>query len=194
MRHGLTVGVLLMGLTGVRAADPPPLAETIGALVQKLAAQNPTVRLQAIRDLGKLGKAARPAVPALLKTERDKDSAVGRRAAFALAQIGALPELIQGVQDKDVRVRARSIHALAWFGPEAKEAVPVVTAALKDRNDSVRVAAIQTLGEIGPDAKEAVSDLARLLRAKSVRHARTGLTGVVQARPGCRSSARRSGA
>src|SRR5262249_62434191 len=86
----------------------------------------------------------------------------------ALAQIGALAELIQCAQDEDVRVRARSVRALAWFGPDAKEAVPVLTAALQDPNDSVRSAAIEALGEVGPEAKQAVPTLARILRGSPV--------------------------
>jgi HEAT repeat protein len=103
MRHALIVGMLLTGPAGARAADLPTLPETITALVQKLGDPEPAVRLKAIRDLGRLGKAARPAVPALAQAVRDRTAGIGPRAAQALAQIGAMKELIQGAQDKDVR-------------------------------------------------------------------------------------------
>src|SRR5262249_8997362 len=53
--------------------------------------------------------------------------------------------------------------ALSEMGPQAKAAVPELTALLKDDEPEMRMEAVMALGEIGPDAKDAVPTLIAML-------------------------------
>jgi HEAT repeat protein len=63
---------------------------------------------------------------------RDQSSAVRKKAAFTLGNIGpsdpaALPALVDALADRDPGVRAEVILALVKYGPGARTAVPQLT-------------------------------------------------------------------
>jgi HEAT repeat protein len=82
-------------------------------------------RQRAVEALGQLGRAGRPAVPALVKALTDKYPGIRACAATALGQIG----------------------------PEAKAAFPALTAALKEKDEGVRKAAAEALKKIQQPGK-----------------------------------------
>ncbi|MGF1578242.1 MAG: HEAT repeat domain-containing protein [Gemmataceae bacterium] len=75
-----------------------------------------------------------------------------------------IPRLIQAVSHPYWRIRFWALIALAKLGPDADEAVPVVTRALQDRDADVRATAAFTLGCLGPKAKSALFALYRTAR------------------------------
>ena len=80
-------------------------AERVRELIQKLKDDRSYVRMRAASDLGRIGPAAKEAVPALA----------------------------EALNDRDHYVRSRAVSALGRIGPAAKAAVPALTGALKDK-------------------------------------------------------------
>ncbi len=86
-----------------------------------------SVRLAVVVGFSQVGRQFPEATPKLLELVRDDDSAVGTRAALALARI-AMP--VDAVVDDllamldDSRLRPRAVGALHALGPLAKAAVP----------------------------------------------------------------------
>jgi HEAT repeat protein len=108
--------------------DATLVPEMIRALAPALTADDPNVRRNAAYELGKLGPAARDAVPALLSALSDKDAYVRAAAAGALGEIGADPAMVIPAlakllpQEYHVSTAARA--ALNRIGtPEAKAAL-----------------------------------------------------------------------
>jgi HEAT repeat protein len=124
----------------------------------------------AAQVLGKMGPAARKAVPALIRLLLAFDGGITSAAEKALPRIdphwasrGAVPVFVRGLKSKDTFRRQSAAIALARLGPGAKKAVPYLVPLLKDEEDYVRLRAAQALGAIGPAAKAAVPGLRRLL-------------------------------
>ncbi len=158
------MGVLLLGLASSARAGAED--KEIARQIKDLSADDSAIRLQAIRYLGDLGAAGRPAVPALVRVlTEDKEPALRSRAGRALAQIGsaAVPPLIGLLKHEEVFVRRKVAEALARIGPDARAAQPALVAALKDPSSSVRALAAGALGEIGADVPATAHALAAML-------------------------------
>jgi hypothetical protein len=69
------------------------------------------------------------------------------------------------LSDPATEIRVGAIDALAKIGPEAAEAIPVLTAAIADSHDSVCVSAVLALSVFKSSATGAVPGLARALAA-----------------------------
>ena len=102
--------------------------------------------------------AAKPSVPALVKTIFDEDVDVRSRAAEALGRIGpdagkAVPGLIAALADEngEDHLQSAAADALGQIGPEAKSAVPILRQRLKHPDSYVRVLAALALWQIGKD-------------------------------------------
>ena len=86
---------------------------------------------------------------------QDPDARARRKAAFTLGNIGpsdpaVLPALIGALKDTDAGVRCEAILALVKYGPEAREAVPILTELQHhDRDAQVRSYAGKALQKIG---------------------------------------------
>jgi HEAT repeat protein len=115
----------------------PPLAKS-------LESENPAVRRESLRSIGKLRFRAplesREVMPLLLDAMVDTDEGVRAVAATYLGIIhedptAAVPLLAQALQDPDVTVRRASATALGSFGSQAAEAVPALRRAAADQQD-----------------------------------------------------------
>jgi len=115
------------------AAGP---AESVPAIAARLRGL-PLDRRYAAFALGRMGKKAKAAVPALIQAFRSE----------------------QGVARRNVAA------ALGLIGPEAKEAVPILTEELRDMDPGVVFAATQALGQMGAEAKPAVREIEGVLRS-----------------------------
>lgn len=155
--------LLALGITlaGCASDDLPP------AVVEQLQQQKP-VQPQAGSPSDRL---AAPSTEATLSNRlalRSVDDwSLSETAEHALGRIGApaVPYLREKLRyidpdpNRQALVRQRAADVLAQIGPEARDAVPDLTAALRDPSADVRKSAAFALGQIGPDAAGAVAEL-----------------------------------
>jgi HEAT repeat protein len=133
----------------------------VPTLTRALASPSLRARDLAAVHLGRLGPAAKEAVPALVKALEDTDSFISRRARAALGAIGpvaareAVPALARLL--KKFGAKDEAVQALGRLGPDA---VPALLEATKDNKSPETV---EALGAIGPGAKAAVPALVTLL-------------------------------
>ena len=134
------------------------------------------VSLAAAVSLGRIGPAAREALPALLElAKKGDDLKLQIRAIGALGAIGdqaeaVVPALLAAV--KDPKVRGIAVRSLGRMGPKrAKEIVPALLKALdvsdmKDKADAdlAQFNAIFALVEMGPAARVAVPKIEEILK------------------------------
>jgi HEAT repeat protein len=134
--------------------DPPQL--TIQDWMQGLQHPDPFMRSLAATALGRLGPAAREAIPALRQALGEKDGASRFHISIALAQIDLTADprpiaiAIQALRDHDRDVRQQAAAFLGARGPDAAVAVPVLIQALQDQDSLLRVHAALALTYISP--------------------------------------------
>ncbi len=111
-----------------------------------LSSEDPTVRREALRAIGKLhARASLPSgvvVPLLLDGLSDADAGVRMVSAIYLGIIHdqgpvVVPELVEMLEDEDVDVRTAAATALGSFGTDAEVAVPALQKAKTDRDENV---------------------------------------------------------
>ncbi len=82
------------------------------------------------------------------------DASTRKHAVSKLGNVGradpeALPGILGALKDRDAGVRREAIFALMKFGPDAKEAVPMLTEMKeKDRDPQLRVYATKALASL----------------------------------------------
>jgi HEAT repeat protein len=141
-------------IEAIRAVAHYEAAEAVPHLILLLRHDEPAVRWNAARSLGKLRVAA--AVPDLVAALTDDQAAVREHAAEALGEIGpaaaeAVPALIMALSDPDCRVRRDAVRSLGQIGPAAKSALSAVEARSRGDDDvAVRAAAERALRLIDP--------------------------------------------
>jgi HEAT repeat protein len=109
--------------------------------------------------LGRLGPAARAALPALTELLSDPVPDVRCKAPGALVSIagpetGVVLALIKALEGQDSAVRGESARALGRLGPAAQAAIPPLLEALRD--PAVRWRAIKALSKIDPTRRAPV--------------------------------------
>ena len=149
------------------AAEAPA---DVAKLAEQLAASDRDARREAGYRLEKLGPAARPALPALIRAIEDSDKQVWSNALAAIAAIGpdaaeAIPQLVDALDSRkgtDYRQRdksqklMRAAHALARIGDAAR---PALIGALKADDTGLRLGAAKALGGMGAHASDAIPAL-----------------------------------
>lgn len=146
-----------------RAAVP-----ALAAMLDDPFRHDPPVIDEAVIDaLARIGNAARPAVPALVRVSgRDPD--IERAAAAAVDQIllsppagpADVPGLMRDLRDRDASVRVRAAKALGTLGAAGRPAVPLLVEALKDSDVDVRLLALKALRKISPDTNPGDAEVA----------------------------------
>ncbi len=142
-------------LRTIQAALAAGPSEQIQRLIRELQAPDVIARLVAAKELGKLGSAARDALPALQKAIQDPDADVRLVAANSVRLIQAssgqgqdLQKLIQQLSNADALVRMVAAKELAKMGAAAKVAVPGLQKLLQDPDEDVRRVASNALERI----------------------------------------------
>jgi HEAT repeat protein len=146
------------------SADPLP------ALVRALRGPNAADRLQAAKDLARLGWLAREALPALVAALDDDDAKVREVSAQAIGNMGpdALPTLSGMLTHFDKYVRRHAVWAMGKLGPLASPALEDLCACLKNTDPRTASGAAQSLGNMGAAAAEAVPALAEAMRGTNI--------------------------
>src|SRR5262249_29264244 len=92
--------------------------------------QNPysQIRAKAAAALGRMGPAAKDAVPALVEALKDKQAEVRVQASLALAAIGdaAVQPLIKALKDEHRQTRMGAALCLGHMGSKAEAAAPAL--------------------------------------------------------------------
>jgi hypothetical protein len=123
-------------------------------------------RLAAIRDLARMGSAAREAVPALVRTLDDSDARAAAEAARALGEIRdrsaaapLLSVLDRTVGETPTTLGLSAVRALARLGSRRSQPVldGLLRAAQNASDPAVRTEAAAALGAIGSDAPGAAA-------------------------------------
>ncbi len=145
----------------------PAADEAVPDLIDVLKTGNDKLQPATMLVLAKIGPAAHPSIPLLIAK---LDAPITREPArMALAGIGSpsVPALVEVLRSaKPAEVRAAAARAVETIGPQAKAAVPALTACLQDSQAQLNLEACRALARIGPDAKDAVPNLIVLLPAK----------------------------
>lgn len=119
----------------------------VAPLREAVAADEPVVRREALRSMGKLRERAsidpQVVVPMLLDALQDSDPSVRNVAVTYLGIVRDNPEkevagLIKALTDEDAGVRQAAAVALSQYGAEAESAVPALKKAETDPDEDVK--------------------------------------------------------
>jgi HEAT repeat protein len=154
----------------------PTDGKVVELLTETLRSKHLSVRRNSPRALGRLGAAARPAVPTLLELLGDRDAEVRAAAAVAAWRIDRHPRAIRVLAEMTRRQQGpdayQAVVALGQVASETQHLVPVWVAALQHVDPDVRRAAARELGQVGPAAtaalREALSDDDQEVRRRAV--------------------------
>jgi hypothetical protein len=153
-RHYAVQAFGQQALTDSDAALPGALS----VLEDAVSDSDPTVSREAAGFLGKLGRAASKAAPALTTALTNPHPLVRESAVRALEMIGApaaeaMPYLIKTLSDEDAGVREAAVDTLGSFGQAAGDAVPALVNAVGDARLLSRIeAALSSIGSARPSA------------------------------------------
>jgi HEAT repeat protein len=169
--------LLILGVPATLAAQGARASSSVFARgkslaewVEQSAHYIPELRREAIKAIGSLGPAARPALPVLIRATRDENQEVRFWAVDGLRRMGrdardAAPALVTVLGD-DVRpVQEAARSALEAIGPVT---VPLLVPLLRNPDPWLRANAAEALGVIGSPKSRAVPEIARLLSDDSL--------------------------
>ena len=150
----------------------PDWDETATVVTRLAAAVNDpseVVGTSAMQALGRMGPAARAAVPALIEVFRHraaKRAMASYWAAEALAGIGdaaiaAVPVLLDALKSKEAKDREEALVALSGMSAAVDGALPALLGALKDEDLRVRNRAVLALAASGPESVPAIMSALR---------------------------------
>lgn len=139
-------------------------------LTDALENENPEIRREAARTLGRIGAMAKTAVPALQKRLSDPVEPVRRESLIALAEIGSdNPSLVEDfmrvLNEGNPSLRSIACYALGRMGPAAKPALPMLRRFLLSRDLHEKTVAAWALVQIGADAETVQSAIPLLIVA-----------------------------
>ena len=137
---------------GLADLKPAP-GLVLPAIKNALANPDMAVATNAVEALASLGEAALPALIDALKIERIRPvvaRVLGRMGRQAKQAVPALAEIV--VRDDRVPARCEALMALGAIGPDAAASVPAVVKALGGTREDVCYAACYALGQMGPAA------------------------------------------
>lgn len=174
---------------------PAPPIESLPALIGALDPDNFALGKNIPAALAKLGPAARPSLPALLRAARRELAAppgsfptlwaalaittIDRHSAEAQSLLEPLVTLLRESPENSTRQQAAIV--LDNYGPASAAAVPSLRKALGSPNLDVRQRAVYLLGHIGPPARAAREDLAALARDDPDFYVRRGAADALKA-------------
>lgn len=162
------LAAMIAALLFASAANGFAQEPTLGELIDRVAAENQQVCLDAVDALAALGPEAEEAVPALVTALKNRDDQVCWRVARTLGAIGpeaapAIPALRKRLGDENALVRAYAAYALGQIGKPSEVAIQELAPLIADDEAVVRRAAIRAIRSIKPDPELAAPVLAKVL-------------------------------
>ena len=157
-RWALAHGLGLRALQDLARAGLARGPACVPALVGSLSSAQDSIRASAAFALGKIGPAARAAVPALRENLRRPDPIVRLASIRALLQIQpgeqrlaavAAPMLLEALGSEYELVRAEAVTALGERSDFGKRAIPQLKKLLQDPSPLVRDRAAEALKRLG---------------------------------------------
>ena len=153
----------------VRAGAAEALASmrraAIPALMRLVKDTDPQVRRGAVFALGNMGPETKTSIDALAELLKDENGDVRAEAARGLGQVIKTESGFPLPAPAETQA-ALVAQDLGRVDPEAKAAIPALTALFHDKEGEVRRAAILAVGGMGPEAKADVPALIALLADK----------------------------
>ncbi|MBI5761706.1 MAG: HEAT repeat domain-containing protein [Planctomycetales bacterium] len=138
------------------------------AAVERLDAGTPVQQMSALRQLEKLGSAAKAAAPACREMLNNPDADVRVKAAVALWKIegetaACLPHLCAGLASSDSNLSEVCAWTLGEMGAAAETALPALTKACSQSEPHACILAAEAIAKIQPGSAGAVDTLIRSL-------------------------------
>ncbi|MBI3411815.1 MAG: HEAT repeat domain-containing protein [Planctomycetes bacterium] len=173
---GPLFNLLKDGDEGVRRAAAealalvPPRSDDVNMLVNICEDENEPlpVRLQAAKDVGKLGPQAKSAVPALMAMVKGANDELRRAGLVSLQAIVPdakhAPELAKALKSGSLETKRLALDVLIRMGPDGKKALPEITGVLKSGDRAMKIQAAKSINAMGPAGKEAISALVEALK------------------------------
>jgi HEAT repeat protein len=168
-----------------------PAKSAAAALTSLIKDNDEVVRRQAIKALTAIKPGPDVMIPLVTRLLEESDAGVQMRIVQAVSEAGAaaVPALIQALQNE--RSAYWACLMLRQMGPDAKEAVPALTARLSDARSEIRREAALSLGALGPSAAPAAAKIADLLDDPDTAPAATLALGQIgQMPPGAEAKVR----
>jgi outer membrane protein assembly factor BamB len=132
------------GEPAVAARDASPAeaatAARVEGLIRQVESGTPSAQVAAADQLGRMGEAARAAVPALLQAMAGRSSWVDLAMSEALAELSAvsLPWLADRIRNGDAAARLQAVKGLMRMGAKAKEVRPILIPLAQDKDEALR--------------------------------------------------------
>ncbi len=141
------------------------IEQRLARLVPKLTDGLLDNRLRAIRELGELGAAAKPVLPALVREIHAPEWQIRQEVIKTIGLMGAegrnaIPVLVDRMRDDDRRVACESIVSLGKIGTIA---IPALVSALDSKTGYIRSSAAWVLANFEDGASAAVPALRKVL-------------------------------
>lgn len=166
--------VFIFVATAVFVGPQPARAQSApsSSTLAQLDSPNAEFRMQAARDIGALGPAAAPAVPALAARLTDDSPQVRAYVCYALGMIGpaaapVFPKIAERVADADPQVRREAVKALRRLKVDRAELIPVMIRVLESSTSEEVIPAMHAIAEMG---KDAVPGLIEALKHEEARY------------------------
>jgi len=184
-------GVRVAAARALAALKPEP-GEFAPYFLEILGNQDEAVLSRALDALATLGTEAIPGLIKALSIEKAQKPAAYILGKIGPAAKKAVPALIKAAGCDDPETRREVFFALGKMGPAAKKAVPVLAKALDDPCEECRFAAIFALGKIGSAAKPAEKGLLEHLGGDDEFAATISAWALAQIDPTCTEAAAKS--
>lgn len=142
----------------------PSAQAAVPGLVERMTDENGIVRRAAMDAILAIGPDRSVVIPLMVKALEDAEPRIVTAALRTLASQGevVVPVLIEALKSEKSGYWA--MLALEQLGPQAKDAVPALTAMLAHQEPEVRMEAIMALGAIGEAARSAAPRIAERLQ------------------------------
>jgi len=145
---------------------PKVASDAVPALLRAAQEHRYVVKIEAILALGKLGDAAKPALPVLKQTAKNPKSAERAQAAWALFELTGDTELTLQVLAEELNRIDRPWEAaefLVQMAPKVPMAVEVLSTGLQNPDATIRTVAAEAIGKTGVLGKRVLMNLKGVL-------------------------------